>query len=246
MGGGAVLCPLCGINGIVRYRCSYGRLPAGKGVAAAGRCTGKSRCCIADVQISGRLIGKDSAIHAVLVGYGISRAVLPLGINRNIAGHIGRSSKGIARTVCLSIPAREYVAAAGRIGRRQVKMVCTACNLLLRHNTRRGFGVAAVLIEDDADTVCHLPHIVIVRAIGIGHALEEPAVFHGIGIAQYKHILRGRIGVFLGKNVVVTKCRLFQSLPVSGVHRVDRGGAGGKTADFQRDISSCVIRHDCR
>ena len=125
-------------------------------------------------------------------------------------------------------------------------MVCTACNLLLRHNTRRGLGIAAVLVEDDTDTVGHLPHIVIVRTVGIGHALEEPAVSHGIGIAQYKHILCGGIGVFLGKNVVVTKCRLFQSLPISGVHRVDRGGAGGKAADFQRDISSCVIRHDCR
>ena len=81
---------------------------------------------------------------------------------------------------------------------------------------------------------------------GLAHAILRVAVFYGIGIAQYKHILCGGIGVFLGKNVVVTKCRLFQSLPVSGVHRVDRGGAGGKTADFQRDISSCVIRHDCR
>ena len=246
MGGGAVLCPLCGINGIVRYRCGYGRLPAGEGIAAAGRCTGKSRCCIADVQISGRLIGKGSAIHAVLVGYGISRAVLPLGINRNIAGHIGRSGKGIACTVCLSIPAHEYVAAAGRFSRRQFKVIYNTDNLILHHDTMVGLGIAAVLIEDDTDTVGHLPHIVIVRTVGVGHTLEEQRICQSIGIPQYKHILRGRIGVFLGKNVVVTKCRLFQSLPISGVHRVDRGGAGGKALDFQRDISSCIIRHDCR
>ena len=105
-------------------------------------------------------------------------------------------------------------------------MIYSTVNLVLHHDTRVGLGIATVLIEYDTDTIGHLPHIVIVRTIGIGHALEEPAVSHGIGIAQYKHILCGGIGVFLGKNVVVTKCRLFQSLPVSGVHRVDRGGAG--------------------
>ena len=120
-------------------------------------------------------------------------------------------------------------------------MICSTDNLVLHHDTRVGLGIAAVLIEDDADTVGHLPHIVIIRTGSIGHTLEEPAVSHGIGIAQYKHILCGGIGVFLGKNVVVTKCRFFQSLPVGGVHRVDRGGAGGKALDFYRNRTGIVV-----
>ena len=177
---------------------------------------------------------------------GIRFIRLPLRVNRHVVGYVGFSGKYRTCTISLGVPTIEQVAGTGRIGRRQVKVIYSTVNLVLHHDTRVGLGIAAVLIKNHADTVGHLPHIVIVRTVGIGHALEEPAVFHGIGIAQYKHILCGGIGVFLGKNVVVTKCRLFQSLPISGVHRVDRGAAGGKAADFQRDISSCVIRHDCR
>ena len=127
-------------------------------------------------------------------------------------------------------------------------MVDSALDFILHHNAGRGLGIAAVLVKNYADAAGNLPHISIIGTIGIGHALEEPAVFHGIGIAQYKHILRGGIGVFLGKNVVVTKCRLFQSLPVSGVHRVDRGGAGGKALNLYRNRTGIIVctGRDCR
>ena len=51
--------PLCGINGIVRYRCGYGRLPAGKGITAASRrSAGKCRGGCSTAQVAGYLIRK--------------------------------------------------------------------------------------------------------------------------------------------------------------------------------------------
>ena len=91
---------------------------------------------------------------------GIRFIRLPLRVNRHVAGHIGLSGKGIACTISLGVPAIEQVAAAGRFSRRQIKMICSTDNLVLHHDTRVGLGIAAVLIEDDADTVGHLPHIV--------------------------------------------------------------------------------------
>ena len=69
MGGGTVLCPLCGINGIVRYRCGYGRLPAGKGITAASRrSASESRGGGSAAQVAGYLIRKAGAADTVCVG----------------------------------------------------------------------------------------------------------------------------------------------------------------------------------
>ena len=128
---------------------------------------------------------------------GIRFIRLPLGVNRHIAGHIGLSGKGIACTVRLGIPAIEQVAGTGRIGRRQVKVIYSTVDLVLHHDTRVGLGIAAVLVKNHADTVGYLPHIIVIRAVGISHAFKEPCTCYGIRIAQHKHILRGGVCVFL-------------------------------------------------
>ena len=90
MGGGTVLCPLCGINGIVRYRCGYGRLPAGKGITAASRrSAGKCRGGCSTAQVAGYLIRKAGAADTVCVG---NRKLLDCSV-QNKALRLRRSSR---------------------------------------------------------------------------------------------------------------------------------------------------------
>ena len=95
------------------------------------------------------------------------------------------------------IPVYKIVLCTGRLHGRQRKMVDNTNDLILNHNAGRCLRIAAVLVKNHADTVGHLPHIVIVRAIGVGHTLKEPCICYGIRIAQHKHILRGGVCVFL-------------------------------------------------
>ena len=88
-GGGAVLCPLCGINSIVRYRCGYGRSQPVKVYHCGSRSAGKCRGGGSAAQVAGYLIRKAGAADTVCVG---NRKLLDRSV-QNKALRLRRSSR---------------------------------------------------------------------------------------------------------------------------------------------------------
>ena len=67
----------------------------------------------------------------------------------------------------------------------------------LQHNTWRCLCIAPVFIEDHTNSAGHLPHIIVICAVSIGHTFKKPAALQSILITQQEHLLSRSVSIFL-------------------------------------------------